>query len=118
LIVWQEIAVILCAFACPDELGKLHESPGKKQEQRWISNNQAGEPSDRVRCNAVLWYLAAENLKRFVAMWVKEQEDGIARGTYDQFSSKYEHDARSLQAFIEKVMIFLQAIDDVNFAIA
>ncbi|KAG0004438.1 protein transport protein S31, partial [Modicella reniformis] len=118
LVDWQEIVVILCTFARPDEFGKLCESLGKRLEEQWINKAQTGELSDQLRCNTVLCYLAAGNLERVVSIWIKEQEEEIARIAHDQSSSQYEHNARSLQAFIEKVTIFRKAIDYVDVAIS
>ncbi|KAG0245349.1 protein transport protein S31 [Mortierella sp. GBA43] len=118
LVDWQEIVVILCTFARPDEFGKLCESLGNRLEQQWISKVQAGEQSDQLRCNTVLCYLAAGNLERVVAIWIREQEEEIARNAYDQTASEYERNARSLQSFIEKVTVFRKAIDYVDVAIA
>ncbi|KAF9439350.1 protein transport protein S31 [Entomortierella beljakovae] len=115
---WQEIVVILCTFARPDEFGKLCESLGNRLEQQWISNVQAGEQADQLRCNTVLCYLSAGNLERVVAIWIKEQEDEIARNSYDASTSDFERNANSLQAFIEKVTVFRKAIDYVDVAIA
>ncbi|KAF8928264.1 protein transport protein S31 [Dissophora ornata] len=115
---WQEIVVILCTFARPDEFGKLCESLGNRLEEQWINKVQAGEHADQLRCNTVLCYLAAGNLERVVGIWIREQEEENALGAYDQSASEYERNARSLQAFIEKVTVFRKAIDYVDVAIA
>ncbi|KAG0209185.1 protein transport protein S31 [Mortierella sp. GBA30] len=115
---WQEIVVILCTFARPDEFGKLCESLGNRLEQLWMGKAQAGEAAEEIRRNTVLCYLAAGNLERVVAIWIKEQEEEIALNAYDPSSSEYERNARSLQAFIEKVTVFRKAIDYVDVAIA
>ncbi|KAG9324271.1 hypothetical protein KVV02_008239 [Mortierella alpina] len=115
---WQEIVVILCTFARPDEFGKLCESLGNRLEQLYVTKAQAGEPADDIRGNTVLCYLAAGNLERVVAIWIKEQEEENARNAYDPSASDYERNARSLQAFIEKVTVFRKAIDYVDVAIA
>ncbi|KAF9914725.1 protein transport protein S31 [Lobosporangium transversale] len=118
LVDWQEIVVILCTFARPDEFGKLCESLGNRLEEQWISKVQAGEQADQLRCNTVLCYLAAGNLERVVAIWIREQEEEIALNAYDPSTSEYERNARSLQAFIEKVTVFRKAIGYVDVAIA
>ncbi|KAF9989527.1 protein transport protein S31 [Mortierella antarctica] len=115
---WQEIVVILCTFARPDEFGKLCESLGNRLEQLYVTKAQAGEPANDIRGNTVLCYLAAGNLERVVAIWIKEQEEENARNAYDPSASDYERNARSLQAFIEKVTVFRKAIDYVDVAIA
>ncbi|KAG0219481.1 protein transport protein S31 [Mortierella sp. NVP41] len=115
---WQEIVVILCTFARPDEFGKLCESLGNRLEQQWINKVQAGESADEIRCNTVLCYLAAGNLERVVAIWIQEQEQELALGGYDPSTSEYERKARSLQAFIEKVTVYRKAIDYVDVAIS
>ncbi|KAF9543707.1 protein transport protein S31 [Mortierella hygrophila] len=115
---WQEIVVILCTFARPDDFGKLCESLGNRLEQQWITKGQAGEPADDTRCNTVLCYLAAGNLERVVSIWIQEQEQELALSGYDPSTSEYERNARSLQAFIEKVTVFRKAIDYVDVAIS
>ncbi|KAF9283082.1 protein transport protein S31, partial [Mortierella antarctica] len=118
---WQEIVVILCTFARPDEFGRLCESLGNRLEQQWVTKVQAGEPASAtnpIRCNTVLCYLAAGNLERVVAIWIQEQEEELAFSGNESTVSEYEHNARSLQAFIEKVTVFRKAIDYVDVAIA
>ncbi|KAF9386751.1 protein transport protein S31 [Mortierella sp. AD011] len=115
---WKEIVVILCTFARPEEFGKLCESLGNRLEQQWISKIQSGEQADQLRCNTVLCYLAAGNLERVVSIWIREQEEEIALSALNQSASEYERNARSLQAFIEKVTVFRKAIDYVDVAIA
>ncbi|KAG0303589.1 protein transport protein S31 [Dissophora globulifera] len=115
---WQEIVVILCTFARPDEFGKLCESLGNRLEEQWANKVRSGESADQLRSNTVLCYLAAGNLERVVAIWIREQEEEIAVNAYDQSTSDYERNARSLQAFIEKVTVFRKAIDYVDVAIA
>ncbi|KAF9191753.1 protein transport protein S31 [Haplosporangium sp. Z 767] len=115
---WQEIVVILCTFARPDEFGKLCESLGNRLEQLWASKVQAGLPADDIRSNTVLCYLAAGNLERVVSIWIKEQEEENACNGYTPSGSEYERNALSLQAFIEKVTVFRKAIDYVDVAIA
>ncbi|KAG0287831.1 protein transport protein S31, partial [Linnemannia gamsii] len=118
LVDWQEIVVILCTFARPDDFGKLCESLGNRLEQQWIIKAQAGEQADEIRCNTVLCYLAAGNLERVVSIWIQEQEQELALSGYDPSTSEYERNARSLQAFIEKVTVFRKAIDYVDVAIS
>ncbi|KAF9325461.1 protein transport protein S31, partial [Linnemannia elongata] len=118
LVDWQEIVVILCTFARPDDFGKLCESLGNRLEEQWITKAQAGEPADEIRCNTVLCYLAAGNLERVVSIWIQEQEQELALSGYDPSTSEYERNARSLQAFIEKVTVFRKAIDYVDVAIS
>jgi len=116
---WQEIVVILCTFARPDEFGKLCESLGSRLEQQWIKKAEAGESADEIRGNTVLCYLAAGNLERVVAIWIREQEEENAQQLYKPTgASEYERNAQSLQAFIEKVTVFRKAIDYVDVAIA
>ncbi|KAG0051196.1 protein transport protein S31 [Gryganskiella cystojenkinii] len=116
---WQEIVVILCTFARPDEFGKLCESLGNRLEEQWVNKVQAGESAVEIRCNTVLCYLAAGNLERVVSIWIQEQEEENAQQAYDPTgASEYERNARSLQAFIEKVTVFRKAIDYVDVAIA
>ncbi|KAF9926504.1 protein transport protein S31 [Linnemannia zychae] len=118
LVDWKEIVVILCTFARPDDFGKLCESLGNRLEEQWIIKAQAGESSDELRCNTVLCYLAAGNLERVVSIWIQEQEQELALSGYDPTASEYERNARSLQAFIEKVTVFRKAIDYVDVAIS
>ncbi|KAF8952305.1 protein transport protein S31 [Haplosporangium bisporale] len=107
---WQEVIVILCTFARPDEFGRLCEALGVRLENIWARQLQAGETLEstaELRHNAVLCYLAAG----------KQEAEAYASNGHDYSRSEYERNARSLQAFIEKVTVFRSAIDYIDPAI-
>ncbi|KAG0346435.1 protein transport protein S31 [Podila humilis] len=115
---WQEVVVILCTFARPDEFGRLCEALGVRLQNVWALRIQAGETleaTSTMRRNAVLCYLAAGSLERVVSIWAMEQEAEIHKTNAQDYShSEYERNAKSLQAFIEKVTVFRSAIDFVD----
>ncbi|KAF9331590.1 protein transport protein S31 [Podila minutissima] len=122
LVDWQEVVVILCTFARPDEFGRLCEALGVRLESVWARQIQAGqtlESTVKLRHSTVLCYLAAGSLERVVSIWAMEQEAEVyASNGYDYSRSEYERNARSLQAFIEKVTVFRSAIDYIDPAIS
>lgn len=75
---WQEIFVVLCTFAKPDEYATLIEQLGQRLEYQFaVAKASAG--SDAVpslaleqRRSAVLCYLAARKLEKVVGIWKDE----------------------------------------------
>lgn len=135
---WQEIFVVLCTFAKPDEYATLVEQLGQRLEYQFAVA-QASAGSDAVpaaaleqRRSAVLCYLAARKLEKVVGIWKDEmleeerqlvQEIGgdksasaqsvtsVAPGLWFKAKSfhRYSAHARALQSFIEKVTVFKSA---------
>lgn len=75
---WQEIFVVLCTFAKPDEYATLIEQLGQRLEYQFaVAKASAG--SDAIpslaleqRRSAVLCYLAARKLEKVVGIWKDE----------------------------------------------
>jgi len=118
---WQEIFVVLCSFAAPDEFASLTEQLGQRLEfqSHLLKASDVGDASARalgLRKNATLTYLAAGKLERLVNIWVEElagDERHLTDGEgWD--GSRYAAHASALQNFIEKVTIFRTAVGYVD----
>ena len=110
---WQEIFVVLCTFAKPDEFANLAEQLGQRLEfNASIIKNTESTSADDLRKNATLTYLASGKLEKLVNIWIEEMAEEEARllvGGDDKSSSRYSAHAHSLQTFMEKVSVFRNA---------
>ncbi|KAI5121114.1 hypothetical protein M0805_002787 [Coniferiporia weirii] len=107
---WQEIFVVLCTFAKPDEFANLTEQLGQRLEFRanMVKDSEAAD-AEELRKNATLTYLAAGRLEKVVNIWIEEmaEEEGrLLAGADEKSSSRYPAHAHALQTFMEKVTIF------------
>lgn len=84
---WQEIFVVLCTFAKPDEYATLIEQLGQRLEYQFaVAKSSAGTDAVSAaaldqRRSAVLCYLAAGRLEKVVGIWkdeMKEEEAQLA----------------------------------------
>ena len=116
---WQEIFVVLCTFASPDEFSGLMEQLGRRLEFQFslAKASDALDSTQEFRKNATLTYLAAGRLERLISIWIEElieeekelvSDEGVPNG------SRYTAHAHALQTFIEKVTVFRKAIDYVD----
>ncbi|KAL5498571.1 SEC31 [Sanghuangporus vaninii] len=110
---WQEIFVVLCTFAKPDEFANLAEQLGQRLEfHANILKNAASPSADEFRKDATLTYLAAGRLEKVVNIWIEEmveEENQLLDGGDEKSSSRYSAHAHALQTFMEKVTIFRSA---------
>ena len=118
---WQEIFVVLCSFAAPDEFASLTEQLGERLEfqSHLLKASDVGDHSIKalkLRKNATLTYLAAGKLERLVNIWVEELAEDEQRLTEDETwgGSRYATHASALQTFIEKVTVFRTAVKYVD----
>ena len=115
---WQEIFVVLCTFARPDEFSGLAEQLGARLEfQASLSRSERAAEAPELRKNATLAYLAAGRLERLVNIWVDELAEEEKRVLADEAApgvSRYTAHARALQTFIEKVTVFRAAASYVD----
>ena len=118
---WQEIFVVLCSFASPDEFASLTEQLGERLEfQSHLLTasdvNDASRKALKVRKNATLTYLAAGKLERLVNIWVEELAEDEKHLTEDETwnGTRYATHASALQTFIEKVTVFRTAVKYVD----
>ncbi|CAO1623334.1 unnamed protein product [Sympodiomycopsis kandeliae] len=86
---WQEIFVVLCTFAKPEEFSNLAEQLGQRLEFQYVKSSRAPSVANDAaklnkaksyRKNAILCYLAAGKLEKVAGMWIeemKEEEAGI-----------------------------------------
>ncbi|KAF8270128.1 hypothetical protein EI94DRAFT_1572288 [Lactarius quietus] len=115
---WQEIFVVLCTFARPDEFGGLAEQLGARLEfQASLARSEHATEAPELRKNATLAYLAAGRLERLVNIWVDELAEEEKRVLADDTApgvSRYTAHARALQTFIEKVTVFRAAASYVD----
>ena len=115
---WQEIFVVLCTFARPDEFGGLAEQLGARLEfQGSLARSEHATEAPELRKNATLAYLAAGRLERLVNIWVEELAEEEKRILADETApgvSRYTAHARALQTFIEKVTVFRAAASYVD----
>ena len=118
---WQEIFVVLCSFASPDEFASLTEQLGERLEfqAHLLKSSDVDDASTkalRLRKNATLTYLAAGKLERLVNIWVEELAEDEKRLTEDEAwsGSRYATHASALQTFIEKVTVFRTAVKYVD----
>jgi len=118
---WQEIFVVLCSFAAPDEFASLTEQLGERLEFRshLLKTSDVGDASTKalkLRKNATLTYLAAGRLERLVNIWVEELAEDEKQLTEDEAwsGSRYATHASALQTFIEKVTVFRTAVKYVD----
>ena len=106
---WQEIFVLLCTFAKPEDFNALAERLGQRLEDRYLR-----EQSFEDRKNAVLCYLAAGRLEKVTSMWIdemREEEYAIRTHAHEgRDDSRYSAHAEALQTFMEKVMVFQHAV--------
>ncbi|KAM0749096.1 hypothetical protein T439DRAFT_349169 [Meredithblackwellia eburnea MCA 4105] len=124
---WQEIFVVLCTFAQPEEFSSLAEQLGQRLEYQYTiaknSPSPAGAPA--FRKNAILCYLAAGQLEKVVGIWIQQMnEDEEATKLKDEktggddagsfATSKYTAHAKALQTFVEKVTVFQHAVGYVD----
>ena len=110
---WQEIFVVLCTFAKPDEFANLAEQLGQRLEfQASVTKSSEGTAAEELRKNATLTYLAAGRLEKVVNIWIEEmtEEESRLLGDRDSMSSsRYSAHAHALQTFMEKVAVFRSA---------
>lgn len=124
---WQEIFVVLCTFAKPDEFSNLAEQLGQRLEFQYASVRAAAGPADTAnatkakefRKDAVLCYLAGGKLEKVAGMWIdemKEEEAAIRSGQKTDVSegSLYSARAEALQTFMEKITVFQNAVGYVD----
>lgn len=118
---WQEIFVVLCSFATPDEFASLTEQLGERLEfqSHLLKASDVGDASTKalnLRKNATLTYLAAGKLERLVNIWVEELAKDEKDLTEDEEwnGTRYATHASALQAFIEKVTVFRTAVKYVD----
>ena len=118
---WQEIFVVLCSFAAPDEFAGLTEQLGERLEfqSHLLAASDADDASTKalkLRKNATLTYLAAGKLERLVNIWVEELAEDEKHLTEDKTwnGTRYATHASSLQTFIEKVTVFRTAVEYVD----
>lgn len=114
---WQEIFVVLCTFATPEDFPGLAEQLGARLEFQFTIAKNSEDPEIRAKAcayrkNATLTYLASARLERLVNIWVEElseEEKGLVSGENGSAGSYYSAHAHALQSFIEKVTIFRSA---------
>lgn len=115
---WQEIFVVLCTFAAPEEFSGLAEQLGSRLEfqftvSRGSEDESAKAAASGYRRNATLTYLAAARLERLVGIWIDEmaeEEKALLRAEdVAGGGSRYSAHAHALQTFIEKVVVFRAA---------
>lgn len=115
---WQEIFVVLCTFAKPDEFARLTEQLGQRLEFNSNMTKSAEVASSKeLRKHATLTYLAAGGLEKVVNIWIEEmaeEEDRLLADCEDKNGSRYSAHAHALQTFMEKVMIFRSATNFVD----
>ena len=118
---WQEIFVVLCSFASPDEFSSLTEQLGERLEfqSHLLKTSDVGDAPTRalsLRKNATLTYLAAGKLERLVNIWVEELAEDEKRLAEDETwsGSRYATHASALQTLIEKVTVFRSAVKYVD----
>ena len=118
---WQEIFVVLCSFATPDDFASLTEQLGERLEfqSHLLKDSDVGDASTKalkLRKNATLTYLAAGKLERLVNIWVDELAEDERRLNEDEewSGSRYAAHASALQTFIEKVTVFRTAVKYVD----
>ena len=124
---WQEIFVVLCTFAKPEEYATLLEQLGQRLEYQSAvaksSTSTGGSTALEQRRSAILCYLAAGKLEKVSKVWIdemREEQKSIEeslRGAISA-SSKYTAHARALQSFIEKVTVFKSAVAYVDSDLA
>ena len=114
---WQEIFVVLCSFATPDEFASLTEQLGERLEfqshlLKTSDVHDASTKALKLRKNATLTYLAAGKLERLVNIWVEELAEDEKHLTEDETwnGTRYATHASALQTFIEKVTVFRTAV--------
>lgn len=116
---WQEIFVVLCTFASPEEFPGLTEQLGRRLEFQF-SLAKASDDLGRAyefRKNATLTYLAAGRLERLINIWIEElveEERYLISDETESNGSRYTAHAHALQTFIEKVTVFRSAISYVD----
>lgn len=126
---WQEIFVVLCTFAKPDEFSGLAEQLGQRLEYQYsvVKTSPSPDKAPELRKNAILCYLAAGQLEKVVGIWIQQMdEEELATKKRDQrtngaaqlATSQYEARAKSLQTLIEKVTVFQQAVGYVDTDLA
>lgn len=114
---WQEIFVVLCTFANPEEFPGLAEQLGARLEFQFTVAKNSEDPDVRVKAcayrkNATLTYLASARLERLVNIWIEElseEEKALVSGESGLAGSYYSAHAHALQSFIEKVTVFRSA---------
>lgn len=118
---WQEIFVVLCSFATPDEFASLAEQLGERLEfqshlLRASIVDDASTKTLKLRKNATLSYLAAGKLERLVNIWVEELAEDEVHLAEDETwdGTRYATHASALQTFIEKVTVFRTAVKYVD----
>ena len=122
---WQEIFVVLCTFAGPEEFSGLVEQLGQRLEYQFTVAQSSPTPqfAPELRRNAILCYLAAGKLEKVVGIWIQQmrEEEEATRvkdtrngSTVQLATSKYSAHAAALQTFVEKVTVFQQAVGYVD----
>ena len=118
---WEEIFVVLCTFAAADEFPGLAELLGQRLEAAYataVKSRALG--AGELRKNAILCYLAASKLEKVVSIWIEQMDededaDQQATGGSAQLAAiQYAAHAKALQAFVEKVTVFQQAVGYVD----
>lgn len=131
---WQEIFVVLCTFAKPDDFSNLAEQLGQRLEFQYVKAARSpavagqigiGSQATAHRKNAILCYLAAGKLEKVAGMWIDEmkeeeaairtaQKTGAVNGASldgkPSPDSYYSAHAEALQTFIEKITVFQNAV--------
>ncbi|KAL0957912.1 hypothetical protein HGRIS_000093 [Hohenbuehelia grisea] len=121
---WQEIFVVLCTFASPEEFAGLAEQLGRRLEFQFTVGRTTEDGDVRgkeFRKNATLTYLAAGRLERLVNIWMDElveEEKALVADDAKVAGSAYSAHAQALQTFVEKVTVFRSAIKYVDADLA
>ncbi|KAG5641968.1 hypothetical protein DXG03_003842 [Asterophora parasitica] len=114
---WQEIFVVLCTFASPDEFQGLAEELGRRLEFQFTvaassENPEVKEGARDYRQNATLTYLASARLERLANIWIDELAEEERRLVADEVNppgSRFSAHTHALQSFVEKVTVFRSA---------
>lgn len=123
---WQEIFVVLCTFASPEEFSGLTEQLGRRLEFQFSLSKASDAPDAPARAhefrkNATLTYLAAGRLERLLNIWIEElieEEKELVSDEAVPNGSRYTAHGHALQTFIEKVTVFRKAINYVDADLA
>ncbi|KAF5344633.1 hypothetical protein D9756_011231 [Leucocoprinus leucothites] len=114
---WQEIFVVLCTFATPEEFPGLAEQLGARLEFQSTLAKDSEDHDVRAKArtyrkNATLTYLASARLERLVNIWgeeLLEEEKNLIEDENGLAGPYYSAHAHALQSFIEKVTVFRSA---------
>ncbi|KAJ3099062.1 protein transport protein S31 [Phlyctochytrium planicorne] len=104
---WKDVLALICTYGKTEDLSELFGLVGDRLEARKPASKFARSISDSKEHAAVLCYLGSGSMEKVVKMWLpKEEIKGLPTAGTATWTS--------LQAFVEKVLVFRKAVNFID----